>query len=167
MANPSNETVLYPFAAFNFEVKIKLPGESDPLCSAAFAECDGLEMSIEAKTIREGGNNNNQIRLIGAVTYGQLTLKRGMTANFDLWRWFDLSLQPGKGGTRASVEVFVLNSNREAQNDRIRAQFNLTRCLPLKLKAPALNAKDGNIAIEEMQIAYERLEMSPNPTARR
>jgi hypothetical protein len=29
--------------------------------------------------------------------------------------------------------------------------------LPLKLKAPALNAKDGMIAVEELQLAYERL----------
>ena len=27
------------------------------VCNAAFAECDGLEMTMEVKTIREGGNN--------------------------------------------------------------------------------------------------------------
>jgi hypothetical protein len=29
----------------------------------------------------------------------------------------------------------------------------LSGCLPIKMKAPALNAKDGGVAIEEMQIA--------------
>jgi hypothetical protein len=35
--------------------------------------------------------------------------------------------------------------------------FDLEGCLPIKLKAPALNASDGLVAVEEMQIAYERL----------
>ena len=30
----------------------------------------------------------------------------------------------------------------------------LRDCLPVKLRAPSLNAKDGQIAIEEAQIAY-------------
>jgi hypothetical protein len=34
------------------------------------------------------------------------------------------------------------------------AYFKLRGCLPIKIKAPALNASDGLVAIEEMQIAY-------------
>jgi hypothetical protein len=35
----------------------------------------------------------------------------------------------------------------------------LSRCLPIKLKAPALNAKDGMVAVEELQLAYESLRL--------
>jgi hypothetical protein len=38
-----------------------------------------------------------------------------------------------------------------------RARFLLHRCLPIKLKAPPLNAKDGLVAIEELQLAYDSL----------
>ena len=38
-----------------------------------------------------------------------------------------------------------------------RARFVLSRCLPMKVKAPPLNGKDGAVAIEELQIAYERI----------
>ena len=41
----------------------------------------------------------------------------------------------------------------------MRARFILSRCLPTKLKAPALNAKDGMIAVEELQLAYETLRL--------
>jgi len=51
-----------PFVAFNFSVEITLDG-GDPLCAGAFSECDGLEMSQEVKTIREGGNNGVQVKL--------------------------------------------------------------------------------------------------------
>jgi hypothetical protein len=37
-------------------------------------------------------------------------------------------------------------------------------CLPLKMKAPALNAKEGLLAIEEMQLAYSFFEIEePQP----
>src|SRR5205823_5149306 len=78
-----------PFISFNFSVEIDVPAIAPALCLAAFSECDGLEMTMDVKTIREGGNNTRQIRLIGAANYGVVTLKRGMTANFDLWDWFD------------------------------------------------------------------------------
>ena len=151
MANPANETVVYPFTAFNFAVEVNVPGLSTRVCAAAFAECDGLEMTMEVKTIREGGNNGKQIRLSGPVSYGQLTLKRGMTATFDLWSWFEAVQRNPRLRGDAEVVLFAADGRTE------RARFILTRCLPLKLKAPALNAKDGIVAIEEFQMAYESL----------
>lgn len=154
-----------PFTTFNFKIKIVLPGSDRELCEAAFSECDGIEMTLQPKTIREGGNNGRQIHLAGPVSYGQLTLKRGMTSNFELWTWFDEVQQNPR--LRASGEIELLPSDRGAasatgQNTgqgSADAIFSITGCLPVKLKAPALNAKEGLIAIEEMQIAYETLRL--------
>ncbi len=148
MANPALESVHYPFTAFNFSIEISKEGEANRLCNAAFSDCDGLEMTMDVKTIREGGANGRSIRLTGPLTYGQLTLKRGMTASSDLWDWFAaVVIDPS---IRASAEVVML-----APNGSERARFVLERCVPVKLKAPPLNAKDGAVAIEELQIAYE------------
>jgi len=142
---------LYPFTTFNFSVEINVPGVSGKVCNAAFSDCDGLEMNMEVKTIREGGNNSRQIRLAGPVNYGQLTLKRGMTDTFDLWNWFNaMTTSPA---LRADAEVVLLAQDGKTE----RARFILSRCVPIKLKAPALNAKDGQVAIEELQLAYESL----------
>src|SRR5260221_7654549 len=147
----------YPFTAFNFAVEITKEGEAEQFCSAAFSECDGLEMTMDVKTIREGGNNGKQIRLTGPYNFGQVTLKRGMTANFDLWDWVKGVLQDPK--LRADAEVVVLAPDGQT----VRASFVLARCLPIKLKAPPLNAKDGTVAIEELQLAYESLTLKkPN-----
>ena len=157
MADAANETVRYPFTAFNFAVEIRVPGVSEMACSAAFAECDGLELTMEVKTIREGGNNARQIRLAGPVSVGTLTLKRGMTANFDLWDWFAGVMADGRLRADATVVMFASDGQTE------RAKFVLSRCLPIKLKAPPLNAKDGTVAIEEFQLAYESLRLEkPN-----
>lgn len=151
--DPATELVEAPFTAFNFQVVIRLPDRDQPLCAAAFAECSGLEMTAAVKTIRQGGDNNRQIHLTGPVSYGQLSLKRGMTSSFDLWEWFDLVLRQGEQHLRATCEVVMGASDRSGDH----ASFVLAGCLPVKLAAPALNAKDGLVAIEEMQVAYELL----------
>jgi len=151
MANPANETIIYPFTAFNFAVEIKVEGVAMQICDAAFAECDGLEMTMDVKTIREGGNNGKQIRLTGPINYGQVTMKRGMTATFDLWDWFNLMLTDPSLRSDAEVVIFAADGQTE------RARFLLSRCLPVKLKSPPLNAKDGAVAIEELQLSYESL----------
>jgi len=142
---------LRPFRAFNFAVEINRGQDGEALVGGAFAECDGLEMTMDVKTIREGGSNDRQIRLNGPVSFGTLSLKRGMTPNFSLWKWFRDTVADPR--LRADVEVVVLGMDHEKEL----ARFILTRCMPAKLKAPSLNAKDGQIAIEELQIAYETL----------
>ncbi|HEV2861687.1 MAG TPA: phage tail protein [Pyrinomonadaceae bacterium] len=153
MAHPADETVLYPFTAFNFAVEINVPGVSNQVCNASFSECDGLEMTTDVKTIREGGNNGRQIRLAGPAAFGQLTLKRGMTANFELWDWvYAFQANPQ---LRADAEVVLF----DADGETVRCSFQLSRCIPVKVKAPALNAKDGMVAVEELQLAYESLKL--------
>ncbi len=151
MSNPRQETVEAPFTAFNFAVEITKGENGALLCSAAFSECDGLEMTMEVKTIREGGNNGRQIRLAGPTAYGQLTLKRGITPNLDLWDWFSQTMEEPR--LRAEADVVLMAPDGKTE----RARFHLTRCIPIKLKAPPLNAKDGGIAIEEFQMAYEAM----------
>lgn len=142
---------VYPFTAFNFAVEIRRGGEGTGLVSAAFAECDGLEMTMDIKTLREGGSNDRQIRLNGPLSFGPLTLKRGMTEDFGLWTWFQDSVHDPR--LRADVEVVLYAADGHTE----RANFQLWRCVPVKLKAPALNARDGQVAVEELQIAYETL----------
>lgn len=160
MPNPAFETVDPPYTAFRFEVVLDLgdhapPGVTNPVCDAAFAECDGLEMSIEPKTVREGGNNREQIHLVGKVSYGQLTLKRGMTANLQLWTWMAAAAQPGRV-SHAEGRVTMWDADGTP-----RVTFVLRECFPTRLRGPALNAKDGQVAIEELQLAYRSLEVRP------
>ncbi len=144
---------MYPFTAFNFSVEINREG--GPLVQAAFSECDGLEMTMDIKTIREGGANDRAHRVGGTVSYSNLTLKRGMTDSFDLWTWFRDTIDDPR--QRADAEVVVLAA--DGQSERVR--FQLSRCLPVKLKAPPLNAAQGQVAVEELQMAYETLKLVP------
>lgn len=143
-----------PFTTFNFLVEITLAGESRPLCQAAFSGCDGLEVTMEPTTYQQGGDNARQVHLAGPMSYGQLSLRRGMTPTFDLWGWLD-RVAAGEYGLRADAVVTVLGGDGATE----RARFLLTRCLPVRLKAPGLDAQDGGVAIEEMDLAYEQLRL--------
>lgn len=143
-----------PFTAFNFSVEIYPDGKSAPIAAASFSECDGLEMTHDVKTIRSGGANDRAVRVPGTINYSNLTLKRGLTSNFDLWTWFEDSIADPY--LRANAEVVMLAEDGSGEQ----ARFQLQRCIPAKLKAPALNAKDGQIAIEEFQLAYEKLKLA-------
>jgi phage tail-like protein len=149
-----------PFVAFNFSVEITVGDDKHLLCAASFSECDGLEVTMEVKTLREGGNNGRQIRLAGPLSFGQLVLKRGVTEDYDLWDWFQKSFDDPS--LRATTEVVIMSSDLEVSAPRKR--FVLEGCLPVKIKAPPLNAKDGMVAIEEMQIAYESLAVNKKAT---
>lgn len=151
-----------PFAAFNFHVELQLAdagalGLANPLCNAAFAECDGLEMTMEPKTVREGGANTRLRHLPGPVSYGTLTLKRGMTTDLALWTWFAGAAGNAHRGRLAQGAVLL----RNATGDATMLRFRLSDCLPVKIKAPALNAAAGLVAVEEMQIAYGALALEP------
>jgi phage tail-like protein len=147
----------YPFTNFNFLVEIAPPkglNLPDPLCTGAFSECDGLEMTMEPKTVRAGGKNTEQIHLVGPVTYGNLTLKRGMTSDLSLWIWFSSVVATPKAGNRlrgALTHATITMCDAARKQEVV---YQLEGCLPIKLKGSPLNAKDGVVAIEEMQIAY-------------
>ena len=76
--------------------------------------------------------------------------KRGMTADLRPVDWFTRTRARTRS-LRADGEVVVLAQDGVTE----RARFVLQRCLPVKLKAPPLNASDGAVAIEELQLVYE------------
>src|SRR5262245_10590128 len=128
----------YPFTTFNFEVQLSIAnpdliGVTNPLCGMQFAELDGLEMSMEPKTVHEGGNNTQQINLVGKVSYSMLTLKRGMTANTDLWKWF-LAATSNQARSIRATGVVIVYSGVQGTGDQAtrvaRQRYILSGCLP-------------------------------------
>lgn len=143
------------FTAFNFTVLITLDGESKPLCGGGFSACDGLEVSVGNKTIRSGGDNGRTVHLGGIVNNGTLTLKRGMTDSFDLWDWFERVNLDEQRHLRATCHVVSMAADRTTEQ----ATWVLERCLPVKLKVPAFDAATGQVAVEELQVAYETIRL--------
>ncbi|HXH78135.1 phage tail protein [Nocardioides sp.] len=149
----------HPLTTFRFEVVLDLDeptaGLESPLCEAAFAECDGLDLTMTHKTVESGGVNDRQQHLIGPIANGQLTLKRGMTHNTQLWTWFSHGTRPGSVLT-AHGEITLWTAAGDAAT-----QFTVLGALPVKMRAPSLNARDGLVAVEELTLVYEQLVVGP------
>ena len=142
-----------PFTAFAFAVELRLPGSDQPLCEAAFSECDGLELRREILRVRDGADPTSVRLLPGAESFGNVTLRRGMTSSFDLWDWW-ARVRRGQAA-RATCDIVVLSP--DLAHERVR--FRLYRCLPAKITGPALNAAGNDIAIESLELACEGIEV--------
>ena len=88
-------------------------GEPVPLCDAAFAECSGLEATMEAKTINVGGRNFGPVQRAGRTSFATVILKRGVTHSTHLWQWFEL-VSGGAYAYRLDAEISLLPNHGDA-----------------------------------------------------
>jgi phage tail-like protein len=127
--------------------------EIDSQLTAAFSECSGLEVQVEKEVFQEGGLNHQQRIFLKHTTFGDLTLKRGITNDPDFWDWIQESLMGG-GGRRRHINILVFNQAGETMQ-----VWRLLGAVPIAWKTPALNADSSNLALEELVLAYEGLDV--------
>ena len=101
------------------------------------------------RTIKEGGRNWGAVQRTGAVSFGTVVLKRGLTQTDDLWAWFNL-VGGGAYAQRLNVTITLCD-----QSGRGVFAWTLLKALPVKFKAPDLNAKNNEVAIEELHLVHE------------
>lgn len=147
------ENLLAPLHVFRFHIRFKRDGSEVAVCSGAFAECTGLEATMEPKVIKSGGHNYGAVQRAGRVSFATVVLKRGMTSTRDLWQWFQL-VANGAYAYRLSAEVEMQDGAGKAV-----ITWALDRCLPVKFKAADLNARGSDIGIEELHLAHEGLSL--------
>lgn len=148
-----------PFPAFRFQVDFLQEGSRVSLARGAFSECSGLEASMEPKVIKEGGRNYGEAQRAGRVTFAAVVLKRGLTSNWDLWKWFSTVAQ-GAYAYRLDLEISILAPG----DDQPRFVWRLEGCLPMKFKVPDLDASTEQVAVEELHVAYEQMTLQ-SPSA--
>ncbi|MAS32891.1 MAG: hypothetical protein CL610_02715 [Anaerolineaceae bacterium] len=157
--NPAFENVVAPYVTHRFEVVLNVDkppsGVTNPLCNAAFAECSGLDMTMEPESYQSGGDNQRQVHKPKPVTYGRLTLRRGMTDTLHLWAWFAAAAKPGSN-SKAQGEVTLWDASGTP-----RLTFILEDCLPVKISGPSFNASSTQIALEELQLVYATMTLRP------
>lgn len=140
------------------------PTGATELGTGGFQECSGLEVELDIQEYVEGGRNNGTVRRVGRAKYQPLLLRRGMffsregEAQVDarLWRWLQGIVDGERPVARYDGVVHVMG-----QDNTVRATWIFDRGLPAKIRGPELNAKTGEIAIEELTIAHEGLRLLP------
>ncbi len=119
-----------------------------------FSECSGLEMSMQPEEYKEGGRNGCTLKFPTRVTWGNITLKKGVGAWPTLWDWH-YGFTKGEGKRRDGV-ITLVNDLHLPTNI-----WYFSRGLPVKYSGPALNAAQNNVAIESIEIAHEGVYQVP------
>ncbi len=136
-----------PYSAFNFIVEI------DGVIVGGFAEAGGLGTETEVIEYRNGDEDITVRKLPGKAKYPNITLKRGFTDSRELWEWRRRVIE---GRTeRRSGSIQLLDEAR-----RPALTWNFREGWPAKWEGPALNAKNNDVAIENLEIAHEGLELA-------
>lgn len=129
-----------PLADLTFHVEI--PGRA----IGYFAECSGLGVEYETVEYVEGGNNVFTHRLRGHVKYPNVTLRRGVTFEDGLMRWFYATEKPA---ARPTVTIRLL----DAKGATVR-YWALGQAQPVKWTGPDGKAGGNSAATESLEISH-------------
>ncbi len=142
-----------PYAQFNFLVDLGSGVTDGP--EAGFQECSAITMSVDVIEYRNGNEKeNNPRKLTGLQRVTDVTLKRGIIGSLDLYKWLDQIRNGDPTGLR-NVVIQLQNEDHTA----IVMTWKLLRARIVKYTSGPLNAKGTDVAMEELTLAYERLEI--------
>ena len=148
--------------AFNFEVGLRLTRDPNTeIGNGGFQECSGLEIEMDVQELIEGGRNDGTVRLAGRGKYSPIVLKRGMfvpeggKVASEMWVWMQNILTGTRPVARYDGTIDLMSPDRS----RPLATWLFFRGLPSKISGPQFNAKTGEIAIEEITIHHEGLQL--------
>lgn len=142
-----------PYTQFNFLVDLGTGQTEGP--EAGFQECSGISMTVDVIEYRNGNDRENSPRkLTGLTKVGDVTLKRGIIGSLSLYRWID-QIRNGDQSALRTVTIQLQNEDHTA----IVMTWKLLRARIVKHTTGPLNAKGTDVAMEELTLAYERLEL--------
>jgi phage tail-like protein len=141
-----------PYGQFNFLVDLGT-GTDGP--EAGFQECSEIGMSVDVIEYRNGNENENHVhKLTGLTRAHDVTLRRGIIGSLNLYQWID-QIRNGDPGSYRNVAIHLQNEDHTATV----MTWKLLRARIIKHTSGPLNAKGTDVAMEEITLAYERLEM--------
>lgn len=138
----------------NFRFKLELGNVQ----VAGFAECTGLQVETKVFEYKEGGNNATTLKFPEASSFGNITLKRGITNSNELIDW-QLDVVNGtfsKNQRSANTNIAIVLMDEKGTKVK---RWNLIRAFPVKWVGPDLKASGNEVAIETLEIAHEGIQV--------
>lgn len=144
-----------PYSAFNFLVQLGA-GTDATVPEAGFQEVSGLGIEVTVQEYRAGNwPLNSPIKIAGMHKVTDITLKRGLIGVRDLYEWID-AVRTGAPDAARLVIIQLQNEDHTA----VVMEWKLTNAIPMKYTGPAFNGKGTDVAIEELVLAVEQVEIS-------
>ncbi len=137
-----------PLVSFHFMIDIQ--GQ----ITGYFSEVNGLGSEsevIEQKVVTEKGVEIVK-KIPGRLKWGDITLKRGITSNLDMWAWRQ-KVEEGKINDARKNGSIVMFDQALAE----KARWNFVNGWPSKITGPVPKSDSNEIGIEELTITHEMI----------
>jgi phage tail-like protein len=142
-----------PYVQFNFLVDLGNGNTSGP--QAGFQEISGIGMEVTVSEYRPGNHKENSVmKITGMNKSTDVTMKRGVIGSLDLYQW----LNQIRNGDQSALRTVTIQLMSEDHTTVVQT-WKLNRARIIKHTSGPLNAKGTDVALEELVVAYERLEM--------
>jgi phage tail-like protein len=142
-----------PYGRFNFLVDLGTGSTDGP--DGGFQECSPIAMEVAVAEYRNGNDKANELRKAAGLTrVADVTLRRGLIGSLALFQWIR-EVGNGEQATR-SVTIQLLSEDHTG----VAFAWRLLRARPVRYATGPLDARSSSeVAMEELTLAYERLEM--------
>src|SRR4051812_39924236 len=142
-----------PYVQFNFLVDLGTGETEGP--DAGFQEISQIGMEVTVAEYRNGNAKENSVRKITGLNKAtDVTLKRGVIGSLSLYTWLN-DIRNGDQNAERPVTITLQNED----HTKPVLKWKLLRAKIIKHVSGPLNAKGNDVAMEELTLAYERLEM--------
>jgi phage tail-like protein len=135
-----------PLLGFNFQLKI------EGKVAGYFTECSGIGSEneiVEHKVVDDGGHEIIR-KIPGRLKWGDVTLKRGITQDLEIWKWRDLIVKGDLKGSRTAATITMFSRDYKPV-----AIWHFANAWPSKVSGPNLKADGNDIGVEERTIVHE------------
>ena len=137
-----------PLVGFHYAIEVQ------GVVTGYFTECAGIGSEhelIEHKIVDEKGRETIH-KVPGRLKWQDVTLKRGITDNMDIWDWREEVVQGKVDDARRNGSIVMFNQALDEV-----ARWNFERGWPLKVSGPSMKSDSNEFGIEELVITHEGL----------
>jgi phage tail-like protein len=133
-----------PVAELRFKVELQ-----PDLNIGRFSECTGISVEVETKEYMEGGSNDFVHKLPTRVKYPNVVLKRGVTHEEALLKWF---FESRYTPVRRDMTISLMGPGTQLVRTWV-----FMNAYPVKWTGPNLNANSNAVASEQLEIVHNGL----------
>jgi phage tail-like protein len=142
-----------PYLQFNYLVDLGTGTTDGP--EAGFQEISEIVTSVDVIEYRNGNSKENSVQKITGLNKAtDVTLKRGVIGSLNLYQWLDQI----RNGDQAAYRTVTIQLQNEDHTQVVQT-WKLLRARIIKHVSGPFNAKGCDVAMEELTLAYERLEL--------
>jgi phage tail-like protein len=143
-----------PYGAFNFIVNLNSPGVDPESELGGFSDVSGIVTETTVAEYRNGNFKENHVKKIPLMhKVGDVTLKRGVIDSNEFFAWIK---QTREVGFKAKRDITITLRDETGQPVR---KWLLQQVIPLKYTGPTLAGKGGDVAMEELVLSCEGLQV--------